>query len=1043
MTLIRTVLDFETAYGKHPVTGENITLSKMTTEEYIRHIDFKVYGLGVKVNADSTFYVHGEDMVHFLRTHPWGQSCVVCHHSHFDVAILTWRANIRPKFIGCTLSMARALFPAESKSLDSLGILLGIGRKGTELAQFAGKWDLTEEEQGIMGGYCINDVDLTSEAFDRMVGQFSMPELRLIDLTVRMFTEPCIVIDQPVLQEEYTRGVETKKKLIIASGVLQPTLSSNVKFAQALMQHEVDPPKKLSPSKVKDGRVDPDNVGEKPLGILPTLNALKGATPEEKKARAEQKRLYPWAYAFGKADEEFIRLLEHPDTTVQKLVEARLAVKSTIKETRSKRFMDIGSRGEFPVYLNYFGAKTGRWSGGDAQNAQNMTRVYSGDPTSGALRRSWTAPEGHLFAVRDSGQIECLSEGTKVLTSCRGYVKIQHIHRSDLLWDGVEWVQHDGVVCTGEKEVITHDGITATSDHIVYTAYGRRVQLSIAEAEGTPLAVGERGGDPVRYVEGTLQANPVGWESSKSMVSMHSERLCERSISSCRRSARREVNQLRGAQHGEQVLPDTAQAGGEGVAAEVQPDTRSNEPTRYKPRLCFLQEAENTEQVLICGAVHTLHGGERAPYDVSRSGDRPNRKRGGLCPREFAATDQTGKCAEAALQPQSSLERGGADSSSVHQEVLPKVSCLYSGEDDSQWGHTSADDSTPDGEATGGNVVKVYDIINSGPRHRFTANGKIVSNCRKLAYVAGQEDMIQMFIEGGDPYNRQASLIFNKEVDRKLPEFQLEGMVGKSSTLGCGFGQGWASFQENLRKGFMGAPPVLFTKQNALDMGVTLEAFCFQRSYKKGCATLKDQALKLKPLNLTDETHLWHCVAVKGIVDGYRASNPMVTALWKEADYALMAILTGQEIPLGQHGMVSTYKGGLCLPNKIRIQYPQITKGKDGYKYCSNVRRREWSKLYGALVVENLTQALARIVVADQMLRVRAKLQVQAERKKSKIFKVVHMLHDEIITIVPEYWAEECLHMMEIEMAIAPAWCSGLPLKSSGGFGKNYGACEH
>ena len=727
MSLIRTVIDWETAYGKHPETGENISLKVMTTEEYVRHPLFKVHGLGVKIANDRTFYVYGrEELLHFLKTHPWEKSMIVAHHAHFDGAICSWRAGIRPAFWGDTLSMSRALFPHESNSLDNTAKLLGRGAKGSELAQFYGKWDLTPEDQEVMGGYCCNDVELTADIFNTTVKQFPVSELRLIDMTVRMFTEPVIVIDQPVLQEEYTREVEAKRLLVKSSGVTEKELASNQQFAGILMDLGVDPPKKVSPSKVKDGRANPDKVGKPPLGILPdfslgSLTKEQKADPELVASYKKQKKYYPWAYAFGKKDGEFIRLLEHPKEQVQNLVKARLSVKSTIKETRSKRFLEIGQRGAFPVYLNYFAAKTSRWGGADRQNAQNMTRVYSNDPTSGALRRSWTAPEGHLFCVRDSGQIEA----------------------------------------------------------------------------------------------------------------------------------------------------------------------------------------------------------------------------------------------------------------------------------------------------------------------------------RKLSYLANQEDALQVFVENGDPYNRLASKIFRYEVDRKLPQFQLEGMVGKAGELGCGYGQGWVGFQENLRAGFMGAPPVVFTQENALAMGASLDSFCYQKSYKEGFGTLRDQALFLKPLNQTGEQHLWHCAATKAIVDGYRTDKPKVVALWKEADRALLAILTGQEIPVGHRGMVTTYKGGLKLPGGIRIQYPQITKGKDGFRYCSNVQRKEWSKLYGALVVENIVQGLSRLIVSDQMLRVAVHLAKWAQSDPGMIYKVVHMLHDEIVCIVPEYATERTMYMMEIEMATPPPWCPDMPLSSGGGVAKNYGECEH
>ena len=126
--MIKVVLEWEPAYGKHPVTQENITLSKMTTEEYVRHPLFKVHGLGVKIERERAFYIYKrDDLLHFLKTHPWQESFVVCHHTHFDGAILSWRAGIKPAFWGCTLSMARALYPHESVSLSNIARLLQFG----------------------------------------------------------------------------------------------------------------------------------------------------------------------------------------------------------------------------------------------------------------------------------------------------------------------------------------------------------------------------------------------------------------------------------------------------------------------------------------------------------------------------------------------------------------------------------------------------------------------------------------------------------------------------------------------------------------------------------------------------------------------------------------------------------------------------------------------------------------------------------------------------------------------------------------------------
>lgn len=439
--MIRIVLDWETAYGKHPVTQENITLSKMTTEHYVRHPYFKAHGLGVKIDKDRAFYLYKrDDLMCFLRTHPWEKTFAVGYHSHFDMAILSWRCGIRPAFIGDTLSMARAVFPNESHSLARLAKLLGLGEKGTELANFQGKWTLTDAEQRVLGNYCCNDVELTATIFDKLRGHFPLSELRLIDWTVRAFTEPVLVVNRPPLIEAYKAERRRKRALIKQCNTDKSVLASNDQFASLLLTLGVDPPKKLSPSKVKDGRVDPDAVGDPPNGLLPSFKAHKGATVEERAALKETKNAYPWAYAFGKSDEEFKQLLDHPDAQIQAVVEARLGVKSTIKETRSKRFFKIGKRGKFPIYLGYYGAHSGRW-------------CLTGDTEISVLR------------------------GDKVLC-----ILLPCLLPDDKVWDGENFVAHGGLVCRGTQEVITYDGITGTKEHKVFVE-GKTAAISLSRAK--------------------------------------------------------------------------------------------------------------------------------------------------------------------------------------------------------------------------------------------------------------------------------------------------------------------------------------------------------------------------------------------------------------------------------------------------------------------------------------------------------------------------------------------------------------------------------
>lgn len=435
MSLLRIVLDFESAYGKHPETGEKITLSAMTTEEYVRHPRFQLHGVGIKVGQAPAKYYPAEQVAQVLRRIPWERAFVICHHTHFDGAILSWLYGVRPAFWGCTLSMARALFPHESSSLANIAKLLRVPPKGEELVRFQNKWHLTPAEQEIMGGYCCNDVEITAMIFDRLAAGFPVSELRLIDWTVRKFTEPEIETDQAILVDAYKAERRRKRALLRQCVAEQDTLASGDKFAALLLSLGVDPPKKISPVKLKDGRVKKEEVGTAPEGLLPVLSAA-------------ERKVYPWSYAFGKADETFKQLLDHPNPLVQAVVEARLGVKSTIKETRAKRFYKIGSRGKFPIYLNYYGAHTGRW---------------------------------------------CLTGDTQIIVLRANsvcYILLPELRTDDLVWDGGAFVTHGGLVCRGEQEVITYDGITGTPGHKVFCEEtGTAVCLSEARERGYTIAV--------------------------------------------------------------------------------------------------------------------------------------------------------------------------------------------------------------------------------------------------------------------------------------------------------------------------------------------------------------------------------------------------------------------------------------------------------------------------------------------------------------------------------------------------------------------------
>ena len=343
-------------------------MSKLTTEEYVRNDKFEVIGVAVKVNDGETEWASGthEQMGKFLKTFPWEESMMLAHNCMFDGFIMSERFGINAKAYADTMCMGRALHGVESSaSLSALAERYGIGVKGDEVIAASGKrrLDFTEEDLGRYGDYCVNDVELTHKLFSAMVRKgFPKIEMKLIDLTLRMFIQPKLDLDLTLLEQHYLDIRDKKSQLLTLAGIQDPSeLASNPKFAELLKSLDVIPPTKISPATGKE------------------------------------------TFALAKNDEEFKALAEHDDIRVQALVAARLGTKSTLEETRTERFIGIAKRGLMPVPLKYYAAHTGRWGGSDNLNLQNLP---SRGANGGKLKKAIIAPEGYMIIDADSSQIE-------------------------------------------------------------------------------------------------------------------------------------------------------------------------------------------------------------------------------------------------------------------------------------------------------------------------------------------------------------------------------------------------------------------------------------------------------------------------------------------------------------------------------------------------------------------------------------------------------------------------------------------------------------
>ena len=349
-------IDFETYYDK------KFSLSKMTTEEYIRDERFEVIGVAVAVDDAAPEWFSGthQETATWLSKFDWANSMACAHNAQFDGAILSWIFNIRPKGWLDTLCMARAKHGVEvSGSLKALAERYKLGAKGDEVINAVGKRraDFNSEDLSRYADYCINDTRLTFDLLGVLLRGFPRNELKVIDLTLRMFTEPTLELNLPLLESHLESVKDKKAKLLAAAEADRDSLMSNDKFAELLTRLGVEPPKKVSARTGKD------------------------------------------TWAFAKTDEEFKELLTHADPRVQTLVGARLGTKTTLEETRTQRFIDISLRGKLPVPIKYYAAHTGRWGGDDKINLQNL-------PRESKLKAAIMAPEGHVLIDCDSSQIE-------------------------------------------------------------------------------------------------------------------------------------------------------------------------------------------------------------------------------------------------------------------------------------------------------------------------------------------------------------------------------------------------------------------------------------------------------------------------------------------------------------------------------------------------------------------------------------------------------------------------------------------------------------
>lgn len=276
----------------------------------------------------------------------------------------------------------------------------------------------------------------------------------------------------------------------------------------------------------------------------------------------------------------------------------------------------------------------------------------------------------------------------------------------------------------------------------------------------------------------------------------------------------------------------------------------------------------------------------------------------------------------------------------------------------------------------GGDEIRPGVIAPKGKMLVIGDSGQI--EARVNAWFSGQMDLLKVFHEGGDPYIWQAEKVYNRPLTKE--DNPKERFLGKTIVLGLGFGMGVTRFHQTC----------LSKRQDV--------------SYE-----LAENAVSI-----------------------YRRSNRAITNMWKRVERALIrARQLHTEVAVGCVAFwYDELKeiGGIRLPNGTNILYPKLDYDEETNQlsYRSTMYTEAPINLWGGKIIENIVQALARIAVYLQALRLHHSWQI------------VLLVHDEIVLCVDEEQAKAAQAELDKALATTPEGFEGLPLIGETVISKRY-----
>lgn len=322
---------------------------------------------------------------------------------------------------------------------------------------------------------------------------------------------------------------------------------------------------------------------------------------------------------------------------------------------------------------------------------------------------------------------------------------------------------------------------------------------------------------------------------------------------------------------------------------------------------------------------------------------------------------------------------------------------------------------------------------------------------RVIAWLAHADDALDVFRSGKCIYMDMATSIYGYLVNDKKLQAD-ERQMGKQAILGLGFGMGFVTFLFTCHK-----YNIRFTKQQArkivgdrwteleeyMEKYYFPERFCDPAEIASARKTGRSRLYRLEKAKLKLSDVLHELILMKHIVDAYRAKYPMIVQMWADVEAAAIAAVRapGREVytHLGRCTFVVVGRFLKCiLPSGRALYYcdPRLASKKtpwgnkrDILLFSSvNPVSKQWGPddTYGGKLVENITQAVARDLMAEAM--------VAAD--ESGIYDVILSVHDELIAEVNE--GESTVEEFEQLMSRTPRWADGCPVAAEGWRGKRY-----